>query len=160
VVIVGSPLQVGGACHCRRAGPDAPGVVSSRPIKRLAARVRLVVAGCIVDRYIADVREPTYLILLALSDGPLHGYAIVAEVSEISAGRTRLGPGTLYTALDRLAHDGLVSVSGEEVVDGRHRRYYELTDSGTTALSDETQRLSALARAARGRLRHATAAAT
>jgi PadR family transcriptional regulator PadR len=117
---------------------------------------RHVVARCIVDRYIAQVREPTYLILLALSDGPLHGYAIVAEVSEISAGRTRLGPGTLYTALDRLAHDGLVSVSGEEVVDGRHRRYYELTDSGTTALADETRRLSALARAARGRLRHAT----
>jgi PadR family transcriptional regulator len=106
------------------------------------------------------MREPTYLILLALSGGPLHGYAIIGEVAEISAGRTRLGPGTLYTALDRLAETGLVSVSGEEIVDGRHRRYYRLTDAGAESLAGETERLSALARAARSRLRRSPGLAT
>jgi PadR family transcriptional regulator PadR len=106
------------------------------------------------------MREPTYLILLALSEGPLHGYAIIGEVAEISNGGTKLGPGTLYTALDRLADSGLVVVSGQEVIDGRHRRYYQLTDAGATALSEETSRLSALTRAARGRLRRAPGFAT
>lgn len=106
------------------------------------------------------MREPTYLILLALSGGPLHGYAIIGEVDDISVGRTRLGPGTLYTALDRLAESGMVSVSGEEIVDGRHRRYYQLTDSGTESLATETQRLSDLTRAARRRLRRSPGLAT
>jgi DNA-binding PadR family transcriptional regulator len=106
------------------------------------------------------MREPTYLILLALSGGPLHGYAIIGEVEDISAGQTRLGPGTLYTALDRLADSGMVSVSGEEIVEGRHRRYYKLTDSGAEALATETQRLSDLTRAARSRLRRSPGLAT
>jgi DNA-binding PadR family transcriptional regulator len=106
------------------------------------------------------MREPTYLILLALSGGPLHGYAIMGEVDDISAGRTRLGPGTLYTALDRLAASGMVVVSGEEIVEGRHRRYYTLTDSGIESLATETQRLSDLARAARSRLRRSPGLAT
>jgi PadR family transcriptional regulator, regulatory protein PadR len=106
------------------------------------------------------MREPTYLILLALSGGPLHGYAIIGEVADISNGDTNLGPGTLYTALDRLADSGLVVVSGQEVIDGRHRRYYELTDVGVGALAAETARLSALTRAARGRLRQAPGLAT
>jgi PadR family transcriptional regulator, regulatory protein PadR len=106
------------------------------------------------------MREPTYLILLALSGGPLHGYAIIGEVAEISAGKTALGAGTLYAALDRLTDAGLIVVSGEEVVEGRHRRYYRLTDAGAAALSEETDRLGALARVARGRLRRTPGLAT
>lgn len=106
------------------------------------------------------MREPTYLILLALSGGPLHGYAIIGEVAEISAGKTALGAGTLYTALDRLADARLIKVSGEEIVDGRHRRYYRLTDLGATALAEETDRLSALSRVARGRIRRIPGMAT
>jgi len=106
------------------------------------------------------MREPTYLILLALSAGPLHGYAIIGEVAQISDGRTRLGPGTLYTALDRLSESGLVSVAGEEVVDGRHRRYYQLTGDGAEAVAAETVRLTDLTRAARSRLRRNPGLAT
>lgn len=89
------------------------------------------------------MQEPTYLLLTALADAPRHGYAIIAEVAAISSGRVRMRTGTLYAALDRLQQLGLVRVTGEEVVDGRHRRYYTLTDDGSEALRAETARLQA-----------------
>ncbi|MEV0385020.1 hypothetical protein [Nonomuraea sp. NPDC050643] len=46
---------------------------------------------------------------------------------EPSEDRVRLGAGTLYGALDRLAGEGLVIVVKEEVVSGRHRRHHDLT---------------------------------
>ncbi|GGT29729.1 PadR family transcriptional regulator [Nonomuraea spiralis] len=67
------------------------------------------------------LREQSYLVLLALSDGPLHGYGVIKAVRELSEDRVRLGAGTLYGALDRLTEAGLARVVGEEVVDGRHR---------------------------------------
>lgn len=98
------------------------------------------------------MREQTYLVLLALTEGPLHGYGVIKAVRELSGGRVRLGAGTLYGALDRLVAEGLVRTAGEEVVDGRHRRYYELTGTGQRALVDETDRLAELARVARQRI--------
>lgn len=95
------------------------------------------------------MREQTYLVLLALADGPRHGYAVLSAVDELSAGRVTIGPGTLYGALDRLVAEELVEVSGAEVVNGRHRRYYRLTSKGAQAVSSETSRLSALAASAR-----------
>jgi PadR family transcriptional regulator, regulatory protein PadR len=95
------------------------------------------------------MREQTYLVLLALADGPLHGYAVLTAVSELSAGSVTIGPGTLYGALDRLVAEELIEVSGTEVVNGRHRRYYRLTSKGGEAVSVETARLSALAVKAR-----------
>jgi DNA-binding PadR family transcriptional regulator len=95
------------------------------------------------------MREQTYLVLLALADGPRHGYVIVKAVAELSGGRVRIGPGTLYGALDRLTGEGLVEVSGAEIVDGRHRRYYRLTEAGMAAVTAETARLSELAARAR-----------
>jgi pimeloyl-ACP methyl ester carboxylesterase len=58
------------------------------------------------------------LILAALADGRKHGYAVIAEVSTLSAGRVTLRPGTLYAALDRLRAEGLVRPAGEEIVEG------------------------------------------
>lgn len=90
--------------------------------------------------------------LLALTEGPRHGYAIITAVRELSDGRVRLGAGTLYGALDRLTGDGLVSVAKEEVVNGRNRRYYQLTEDGHTVLAEETARLERLASVARSLL--------
>ncbi|WP_344128648.1 PadR family transcriptional regulator [Luedemannella flava] len=101
------------------------------------------------------MREPTFLILTALADGPRHGYAILREVADLSAGRVTLLPGTLYTALDRLTGQGLVELHAEEVVDGRLRRSYRLTGAGLTALDAETARLRQLATVAERRLRAA-----
>lgn len=96
--------------------------------------------------------EQAYLVLLALADGPRHGYGIVSAVRDLTDGRTRLGAGTLYGLLDRLAEAALIAAAGEEVVDGRLRRYYRLTDDGAAAAAAETARLDELARRARGAL--------
>lgn len=93
--------------------------------------------------------EPAYLVLLALADEPRHGYGIVQEVLALSDGGVRLGAGTLYGVLDRLVAAGEVVPDREEVVDGRLRRYYRITESGSAAAAVETERLAALARRAR-----------
>jgi hypothetical protein len=52
-----------------------------------------------------------------------------------------LSAGTLYRALDRLVGEGLVTAAGEEIVDGRLRRYDRLTDEGAGALGAEAERM-------------------
>ncbi len=99
------------------------------------------------------MREPTFLILTALTDAPRHGYAIIQEVATLSAERVTLLPGTLYTALDRLSAQGLVELDREEVTGGRLRRYYRLTTDGLATLETEAARLRSLATAAEKRLR-------
>jgi DNA-binding PadR family transcriptional regulator len=98
------------------------------------------------------VREPTYFILAALLDGPLHGYAIAARARELSGERVRLGAGTLYGALNRLVEEGLVVEQSEEVVSGRRRRYYAISDGGRSAVSAEAERLHDAAAAVRSRV--------
>lgn len=99
------------------------------------------------------LREPTFLILTALAEEPRHGYGILRDVEQISGGRVRLRAGTLYTALDRLTSDEWVAVDREEVVDGRLRRYYRLTDPGAARLAEEIERVRATTRVAETRLR-------
>ena len=100
------------------------------------------------------------MILTALANGSQHGYGIIADVQEISGGQVRLRPGTLYTALDRLRADELIGVDREEVVDGRLRRYYQLTPAGTKRLAAEAARLQAHATVALTRLDPAGGMAT
>ena len=97
--------------------------------------------------------EQAYLVLLALTPEPLHGYAVIQAVRELSGGRTVLAAATLYGNLDRLVHARLVATAGESVVDGRLRRYYRITDDGRRAAEAETERLQALADRARRALR-------
>ncbi|MGI5148425.1 PadR family transcriptional regulator [Plantactinospora sp. CA-294935] len=106
------------------------------------------------------LREPTFLILTALAREPMHGYGIVTEVAALSDGRLTLRPGTLYGALDRLTDEGLVEPDREEIVGGRLRRYYRLTDTGTAVLAAETERLRRNVEAASQRLRARTARAS
>jgi DNA-binding PadR family transcriptional regulator len=100
-----------------------------------------------------SLREPTFLILTALAAGAQHGYGIMTDVAEISGGRVRLRPGSLYAALNRLAMEGLVEFDREEIVDGRLRRYYRLTPSGGQRLTTEVDRLSRTTAVARRRLK-------
>ena len=91
-------------------------------------------------------------ILLALSDGDLHGYGIMQEVAEHSGGQIRLGPGTLYGAIKRLAGNGLiveVDDRPDPELDDERRRYYRLTDFGQKVLKAEVQRISKLVSVAR-----------
>jgi DNA-binding PadR family transcriptional regulator len=97
------------------------------------------------------MQVPTYHILAALLDGPLHGYAIITRVGESSGGRVRLATGTLYAALDRLSDEGHISVVDEQIVNGRARRSYGLTDSGASALRAEAARMAEAAQLVIGR---------
>jgi DNA-binding PadR family transcriptional regulator len=105
-----------------------------------------------------DPRKPLSLpvihILLALSNGAAHGYAIKQAVAERTDGAIRLGPGTLYEAIQRLQDTGLIeehSPRGEEPPNGQQaqRRYYALTDRGWDVLRDEVRQLNAVVDAAR-----------
>ena len=98
------------------------------------------------------MREPTFWILTALAERPLHGYGMMQAVAKMSDGRVKLAPGTLYTALDRLVAEGLVEPGHDEVVDGRARRYYGLTSDGAQVLRLQAERLSEDARVAVGQL--------
>jgi PadR family transcriptional regulator, regulatory protein PadR len=106
-----------------------------------------------------ELREPTYLAMVALAGESRHGYGIIQEVRRLSRGRTDLKAGTLYTLLDRLESEGRVQVDREEVVDGRLRRYYQLTKEGTAVLAEESHRRSATSKVALHRLRAAGAIA-
>jgi DNA-binding PadR family transcriptional regulator len=106
------------------------------------------------------MQEATFLILTALANTSQHGYGIISEVARISDGRVRLRAGTLYTALDRLRADELIDVDREEIVEGRLRRYYQLTPEGGKVLAAEAARLQANATAALSRLRLSEGLAT
>lgn len=120
---------------------------------RKGRRVASPIVSPSVYKVRMDMREPTYLILTSLADGAKHGYGVMQEVAEISGGRVQLRAGTLYAALDRLVGEGLIEVDSEEVVEGRLRRYYVLTDGGSAALGEEALRLQANAKVALKRLR-------
>ena len=97
---------------------------------------------------------PVIHILLALSDGAAHGYAIKQSVEERTDGAIRVGPGTLYEAIARLQEGGLIeehSPRREEPANGQQaqRRYYALTDRGWDVLRDELRQLDAILEAAR-----------
>lgn len=101
------------------------------------------------------LREPTFFILLSLSDGPKHGYAILGDVETLSSGRVVLGTSTLYEALARLLDQGLVArleAAGDKSHPGRPRKFYELTLIGQQVLSAELARLQGLVAIAQKRL--------
>ncbi|MEW2476553.1 helix-turn-helix transcriptional regulator [Micromonospora gifhornensis] len=100
------------------------------------------------------LREPSYFVLAALIGGPLHGYAVIKRVTELSDERVTLAAGSLYSVIDRLLGEGLIAADGEEIVNGRARRYYRLTDEGYRVLAEEADRLARAARVVMDRLPH------
>jgi DNA-binding PadR family transcriptional regulator len=94
-------------------------------------------------------------ILLALSEGDKHGYAVIVDVRERTAGEVKLGTGTLYTAIKRLLERGLIAdtdAPDDEVEEGEERRrYYTLTELGHDVVQAEAERLERLVGIARER---------
>jgi DNA-binding PadR family transcriptional regulator len=89
-----------------------------------------------------------FFILFALADGEKHGYAIMQEAATLSDGKFRMGPGTLYTTIQRLLELELIEeVAGSDDADSR-RRYYRLTWQGRALLDREISRLEAVLRLA------------
>lgn len=86
-------------------------------------------------------------ILLALAVGERHGYGIMKQVETDSAGRIRMGAGTLYGSLKRMLDAGLVAESDKRIdpeMDDQRRIYYRITDYGSSALTTEIERLDGL----------------
>lgn len=100
----------------------------------------------------AQLPQPAFWILTVLAAGRRHGYEIMREASEASEGRVELKVTTLYAALERLDREGLIVADGEEVVNGRARRYYRITDAGSGRLAQEVELLERSVRAASERL--------
>ena len=95
---------------------------------------------------------PVIHILLALADGARHGYAIKQDVEERTGGAIRLGPGTLYEAIQRLLDGKLIEeTSPVDAENGQQaqRRYYALTAAGWAILRDEVQQLGTIVERAR-----------
>ncbi len=96
--------------------------------------------------------EATFYILLSLTPGKKHGYAIMKDVESISDGRITLGTGTLYGALKRLLDKDWIERIEIDSPTERERKAYQLTDLGQKIVSAETQRLQSLAHLAQLRL--------
>lgn len=83
-------------------------------------------------------------LLLALQEGARHGYAVKKRVEELSGGVVKMGPGTLYTAIQKAEEQGLIRESDQRAPDEEdraQRRYYELTELGRSALAAEVDRI-------------------
>ncbi len=103
--------------------------------------------------------QPVFWILTALAGGRRHGYEIMRETATTSGDRVLLKVTTLYAALDRLEREGLIQADGDEVVNGRARRYYRITDQGSGRLAAEVELLEQSAQVARTRMATGRAAA-
>jgi len=99
----------------------------------------------------AALSDLAFHVLLALGEGPSHGYAIGKAVEEQSGGRLDPTTGALYQVLRRLEDDELIAeVGGPKDTDSR-RRYFTLTAAGRKAAAAEASRLDVLVRTARKR---------
>lgn len=85
--------------------------------------------------------EAVFYILLTLQR-PLHGYGIIQSVGELSGGRVKLAPGTLYGALNSLVDKGWIDALPENPES--RKKEYVITKSGMTVLKEELDRLSEL----------------
>jgi DNA-binding PadR family transcriptional regulator len=106
----------------------------------------------VTDILMKPLTPAVFHILLALSAGERHGYAIMREVAAETGNSFTMGPGTLYGTLVRMLDAGLVEESGERrdpEMNEERRRYYRITSKGRRAAVDEAKRLDALVRSAR-----------
>jgi DNA-binding PadR family transcriptional regulator len=93
-------------------------------------------------------------ILLALSDGERHGYAIAQTVEQTTGAQIKMGPGTLYGSIQRMLGASLIEEAPHRqraANDDERRRYYRTTDLGRRALELELQRLASVVRLAQSK---------
>ncbi len=82
--------------------------------------------------------DPELLILTSLAAGPKHGYAVMLDVEEFYG--SKLGPGTLYTAISRLVEKELIRPERAE----DRQRPYRITKAGLATLSEQIERMRKL----------------
>jgi DNA-binding PadR family transcriptional regulator len=112
------------------------------------------VPGVTLPPHELPLRPRDYLILVALSGGELHGYALIREIEGLTEQAVRMDPANLYRALRRLALQGLVAESESRTAPDagdERRRYYALTPAGRDVAAAESRRLEQLTGVARQR---------
>jgi PadR family transcriptional regulator PadR len=85
------------------------------------------------------------LILKAVSLGPLHGYGVLLRIQQISKDRLEIQQGSLYPALYRLEHQGLITSEWGESENKRKAKYYRLTAAGKRKLQTEAEKWNRMA---------------
>lgn len=97
----------------------------------------------------ADILPGTLdmLILKAVSLKPLHGYGVLLRIQQISGDALQIPQGSLYPALYRLEHQGLIVAEWGESENRRRAKYYTLTAAGRRRLREETAEWNRLAAA-------------
>lgn len=85
------------------------------------------------------------LILKAVSLGPLHGYGVLLRIEQISGGQLDIQQGSLYPALYRLEHQGLIAGEWGESENNRRAKFYRLTAPGRKKLQSETDNWNRMA---------------
>jgi DNA-binding PadR family transcriptional regulator len=96
----------------------------------------------LIDAYL-PLTPALFHVLLALADGDKHGYAILKDVMARTAGKVRLGTGTLYGIIKRLLNEGMIQESRRRpaaAVDDGRRIYYRLTPLGHQVAAAEAER--------------------
>ena len=93
-----------------------------------------------INKYL-PLTEATYCIMLALIE-PLHGYAVMQKVEQVSNGMVKIGPGTLYGVFSTLEEAGLIFKVKEE----DRRKTYTLTPKGKKVLLSQIKRLEIMSR--------------
>lgn len=99
-------------------------------------------------RKLLPLTPAVFFILFALADGEKHGYAIMQQVAVLSDGQFRMGPGTLYTTIQRLVEFSLIEEIPAANESDTRRRYYRLTKAGKVLFDAEMNRVNALLRLA------------
>ena len=93
------------------------------------------------------------LILKAVSLGPLHGYGVLLRIQQISGEELIIQQGSLYPALYRLEHQGVISSEWGDSENNRRAKYYRLTPAGRRRLEAETDKWNRMAGIIAGILR-------
>jgi DNA-binding PadR family transcriptional regulator len=120
-----------------------------------------MIGAAMPKRKLDPLPAAAFQILLSLSEGNLHGYAIMRQVEEQTAGRVRLGPGTLYSSIQALLEEHLieeVELAQAPAEDSStsnspkdRRRVYRLTSGGRKVARIEAERLGDILRIARAK---------
>lgn len=93
------------------------------------------------------------LILKAVSLGPLHGYGVLLRIQQISSEELVIQQGSLYPALYRLEHQGVIASEWGDSENNRRAKYYRLTAAGRRRLEAETEKWNRMADVIAGILR-------
>jgi DNA-binding PadR family transcriptional regulator len=100
------------------------------------------------------IPQAQFHVLVALTEGEMHGYAIMQAVETSSGGIVRMGPASLYGTLERLVDNGWAEELAHRPMpeDDQRRRYYRLTGMGRRVCVAEADRLAGLVRITRANL--------